>query len=115
MHLSDIIRRAIEIGERKGWITFDELNEICPGSEVESEDIERLMEALKRRRHPSRGGVMQGHIRSGGVAVGDPSHGGRWLMVWTALTASARRPDERKACARKGGGRSDIRVHRHCA
>ncbi|WP_315719491.1 MULTISPECIES: RNA polymerase sigma factor region1.1 domain-containing protein [unclassified Bradyrhizobium] len=46
MQMSDIIRHAIEIGERKGWITFDELNALCPGSTVEPEDIERLMEAL---------------------------------------------------------------------
>ena len=46
MHISDIIRRAIEIGERKGWISFDELNQICDGSTVESEDIERIMHAL---------------------------------------------------------------------
>ncbi|MGJ4917202.1 RNA polymerase sigma factor region1.1 domain-containing protein [Bradyrhizobium sp. HKCCYLRH2060] len=46
MQMSDIIRTAIAIGERKGWITFDELNEICPGAEVGPEDIERIMEAL---------------------------------------------------------------------
>ncbi|GLH77839.1 hypothetical protein SSBR45G_27470 [Bradyrhizobium sp. SSBR45G] len=46
MQVSEIIRRAIEIGEQKGWITFDELNAICPGSKVQSEDIERIMEAL---------------------------------------------------------------------
>jgi len=46
MHVSDIIRRAIETGERKGWITFDELNQIYQGSTVESEDIERIIEAL---------------------------------------------------------------------
>ncbi|MGJ5092604.1 RNA polymerase sigma factor region1.1 domain-containing protein [Bradyrhizobium oligotrophicum] len=46
MQISHIIRQAIAIGERKGWITFDELNEICPGNTVASEDIERLMEAL---------------------------------------------------------------------
>ncbi|BAM90634.1 conserved hypothetical protein [Bradyrhizobium oligotrophicum S58] len=46
MRISDIIRQAIEVGERKGWITFDELNEICPGAEVEPEDIERIMQAF---------------------------------------------------------------------
>jgi DNA-binding Xre family transcriptional regulator len=46
VHVSDIIRRAIEIGERKGWITFDELNQICQGSKVEPEDIERIIQAL---------------------------------------------------------------------
>ncbi|MGY3451719.1 RNA polymerase sigma factor region1.1 domain-containing protein [Bradyrhizobium sp. USDA 4353] len=46
MHISEIIRRAIDIGERKGWITFDELNAICSGSTVAPEDIERVMQAL---------------------------------------------------------------------
>jgi hypothetical protein len=46
MQISDIIRRAIQIGERKGWITFDELNALCPASMVKSEDIERIMQAL---------------------------------------------------------------------
>jgi hypothetical protein len=46
MHISDIIRRAIAIGERKGWVTFDELNQICSGSTVEPEDIERIIHAL---------------------------------------------------------------------
>ncbi|MGJ4887024.1 RNA polymerase sigma factor region1.1 domain-containing protein [Bradyrhizobium sp. HKCCYLRH3099] len=45
MQLSDIIRRAIEIGERKGFVTFDELNEICPAT-CAPEDIEQVMEAL---------------------------------------------------------------------
>ncbi len=43
MHVSEIIRRAIELGERKGWITFDELNHICKGNAVEPEDIERTV------------------------------------------------------------------------
>ncbi|MGJ4894696.1 RNA polymerase sigma factor region1.1 domain-containing protein [Bradyrhizobium oligotrophicum] len=46
MKISDSIRNAIAIGERKGWITFDELNALCPGSTVEPEDIERIMRAL---------------------------------------------------------------------
>ncbi|XUM20412.1 RNA polymerase sigma factor region1.1 domain-containing protein [Bradyrhizobium oligotrophicum S58] len=46
MRVSEIIRRAIEIGERKGRITFDELNAICSGSTVEPEDIERIIQAL---------------------------------------------------------------------
>ncbi|UFZ06561.1 RNA polymerase subunit sigma-70 [Bradyrhizobium ontarionense] len=49
MRVSDIIRRAVEIGERKGWITFDELNELCHGSKVEPEDIELVINAPQRR------------------------------------------------------------------
>jgi RNA polymerase primary sigma factor len=45
MPMSDIIRRAIEIGERKGFVTFDELNEICPATGA-AEDIEQVMQAL---------------------------------------------------------------------
>jgi RNA polymerase primary sigma factor len=48
MDLSAIIRRAIEIGEQRGFITFDEINEFVPSS-VESEMIEALLEALSDR------------------------------------------------------------------
>ncbi|MGJ5133408.1 RNA polymerase sigma factor region1.1 domain-containing protein [Bradyrhizobium oligotrophicum] len=46
MQISHVIRQAIAIGERKGWITFDELNALCAGSTVEPEDIERVIQAL---------------------------------------------------------------------
>jgi len=46
MHVSEIIRCAIELGKREGRITFDELNELCPGNTVEPEDIERIIQAL---------------------------------------------------------------------
>jgi hypothetical protein len=45
MGVPDIIRRAIEIGERNGKITFDELNQLCD-REPDPEDIERILEAL---------------------------------------------------------------------
>ena len=45
MRLQDIIRRATEIGKRTGFITFDQLNELCP-SEFGPLDIEALMAAL---------------------------------------------------------------------
>jgi hypothetical protein len=45
MELQDIIRRAIEIGNRTGFITFDQLNELCP-REFGPLDIEALMAAL---------------------------------------------------------------------
>jgi RNA polymerase primary sigma factor len=48
MDLSAIIRRAIEIGEQRGFITFDEINELVPSS-VEPQMIEALFEALSDR------------------------------------------------------------------
>lgn len=51
MDLSTIIRRAIEIGERHGFITFDQINELMPSSadRFEPEAIEALFEALSDR------------------------------------------------------------------
>jgi len=45
MKVPDIIRRAIEIGERNGRLTFDELNELC-GTGMEPEDVEDILSAL---------------------------------------------------------------------
>jgi hypothetical protein len=51
MDLSAIIRRAIEIGERLGFITFDQINELMPSSayRFEPEAIEALLDALSDR------------------------------------------------------------------
>jgi len=51
MDLSAIIRRAIEIGEPHGFITFDQINELVPSSAdpFEPEAIEALFEALSDR------------------------------------------------------------------
>ena len=51
MDLSAIIRRAIEIGERHGFITFDQINELVPSSahRFEPEAIEALLDALSDR------------------------------------------------------------------
>jgi hypothetical protein len=51
MDLSAIIRRAIEIGERHGFITFDQINELMPSSayRFEPEAIEALLDALSDR------------------------------------------------------------------
>jgi hypothetical protein len=51
MDLSAIIRRAIEIGERHGFITFDQINELVPSSadRFEPEAIEALFDALSDR------------------------------------------------------------------
>jgi RNA polymerase primary sigma factor len=51
MDLSAIIRRAIEIGDRHGFITFDQINELLPPSTdgVEPEAIEHFLNALSNR------------------------------------------------------------------
>ena len=43
-----IIRRAVEIGDRHGFITFDQINELMPASidRLEPELIEALLETL---------------------------------------------------------------------
>jgi hypothetical protein len=46
MSVPEIIRQVIEIGERNGKITFDELNRLG-GSGLGAEDIERILNALK--------------------------------------------------------------------
>lgn len=45
MQLRKIIQAAIEIGKRTGFITFDQLNELCP-VELGPDAIEALMSAL---------------------------------------------------------------------
>jgi hypothetical protein len=45
MKLAEVIRRAIELGERNGTLTFDQLNELVP-SNLAPEDIEMLLSAL---------------------------------------------------------------------
>ena len=51
MDLSAIIRRAIEIGDRPGFVTFDQIDELVPSSahRLEPEIIEALFEALSDR------------------------------------------------------------------
>jgi hypothetical protein len=48
MDLSAIIKRAIEIGDQHGFITFDQIDELVPSSAdgLEPEIIEALFEAL---------------------------------------------------------------------
>jgi len=48
MKLSEVIRRAIELGEGNGTLTFDQLNELIP-SDVEPEDIEVLLSAVRAK------------------------------------------------------------------
>jgi hypothetical protein len=42
MSVPEIIRRAIEIGQRDGKIIFDELNELCDSRILDPEDIDRF-------------------------------------------------------------------------
>jgi Sigma-70 factor, region 1.1 len=46
MELQNLIRRVIEIGHRRGFVTFDQINELMPSTKFASEDIEALLEAL---------------------------------------------------------------------
>jgi hypothetical protein len=45
MELREIIQRAIKIGDQAGFITFGQLNELCPTAR-DPQDIEALMTAL---------------------------------------------------------------------
>jgi hypothetical protein len=45
MDWSETIQKAVILAEAKGYITFDELNQIIP-PKLQSEDIESLMSAL---------------------------------------------------------------------
>jgi RNA polymerase primary sigma factor len=46
MGRQDIIQKAIELGRLRGFVTFDQLNELLPSATTEPEDIEVVMEAL---------------------------------------------------------------------
>jgi RNA polymerase primary sigma factor len=46
MRERNIIQRAIELGRQKGFVTFDELNELLPSTTSAPENIEAVMAAL---------------------------------------------------------------------
>ncbi|WP_079544301.1 RNA polymerase sigma factor region1.1 domain-containing protein [Bradyrhizobium lablabi] len=46
MKLAELIRRAIEMAEPTGTITFNQLNDLVPSDQVGPEDIEALLSAL---------------------------------------------------------------------
>ena len=46
MPRSDIVRKAIALGRDKGFVTFNELNELWPSTLTEPEDIEAVLKAL---------------------------------------------------------------------
>ena len=45
MELQNMIRQAIEMGQRTGFVTFDQLNELVT-DKIQPEDIEILFGAL---------------------------------------------------------------------
>ena len=47
MDLQKIIKAAHEISARTGFITFDQLNELCP-KQLSSDDVGALFKALNR-------------------------------------------------------------------
>ncbi|MCK1419471.1 RNA polymerase subunit sigma-70 [Bradyrhizobium sp. 180] len=51
MSVPEIIRRAIEIGERNGKITFDELNQLCDSRSLDPKDVERISQRAERSRN----------------------------------------------------------------
>jgi len=40
------VRRLLTVGNRRGYVTFDEVNDILPTSEISSEEIEVVLEAI---------------------------------------------------------------------
>jgi hypothetical protein len=49
MDIQAIIRKAIEIGDQPGFVTFDQINALLPSDLANPEDIEALLEALSAR------------------------------------------------------------------
>jgi len=41
----DVVRKAIELGRQRGFVTFDELNELWPSTMTEPEDVEVVLAA----------------------------------------------------------------------
>ena len=41
-----MIQRIIELGRLRGFVTFDQLNELLPSATTEPEDIEAIIQAL---------------------------------------------------------------------
>jgi hypothetical protein len=55
MKLDEIIRVAILIGRRNGFVTTDQVNELLPANTAEPEDIEVFFLALSEERIEIRG------------------------------------------------------------
>ncbi|AND94521.1 MULTISPECIES: RNA polymerase sigma factor region1.1 domain-containing protein [Bradyrhizobium] len=46
MERRKIIQAAIGLGRRKGFVTFEQLNQLLPAATIEPKDIEAIMQAL---------------------------------------------------------------------
>ncbi len=46
MPRGDIVRKAIELGRDKGFVTFDELNELWPSNMTDPKDVEAVLADL---------------------------------------------------------------------
>ncbi len=46
MPRSDVVRKAIELARRNGFVTFGELDAIWPSAMTEPEDVEAVLMAL---------------------------------------------------------------------
>ena len=46
MDTSEVVRKAVILAEKTGYVTFDQLNELMPSTKVEPEEIEAVLTAL---------------------------------------------------------------------
>ncbi|MCP3386732.1 MULTISPECIES: RNA polymerase sigma factor region1.1 domain-containing protein [unclassified Bradyrhizobium] len=49
MDWSEVVRKAVILAEKTGYVTFDQLNELLPSAKVEPKDIEAILTALSER------------------------------------------------------------------
>jgi len=49
MDWSEVVRQAVILAEKTGYVTFDQLSELMPSTEAEPEDIEALLKTLSDR------------------------------------------------------------------
>ncbi|MBR0853440.1 RNA polymerase sigma factor region1.1 domain-containing protein [Bradyrhizobium liaoningense] len=49
MDWSEVVRKAVILAEKTGYVTFDQLNELMPSTKAEPEDIEAVLAALSDR------------------------------------------------------------------
>jgi len=49
MDWSEVVRKAVLLAEKTGYVTFDQLNELMPSTQANPQDIEAIMTALSER------------------------------------------------------------------
>jgi hypothetical protein len=49
MDWSEVVRKAIILGEAQGYITFNQLDDLVPADKVQPEEIEALLATLQDR------------------------------------------------------------------